>query len=78
MLLDETANLGAVPACRSLINGIILSPKVGGRGVDVEVVGSQSAIVALATGKPVPDEVTAKLERVKGIGRYRQLVTGKA
>ena len=64
---DAAASPGAVPALRSLINRIVLTPKRDARGVEIKVEGRLAAIVALATGTAVPDELTAKLERVKGI-----------
>ena len=65
-LADPEARAGAIPAIRSLIDRIILKPNPAGRGVEIEVEGRLSAIVALATGAE-PTEPTITVERVKGI-----------
>lgn len=57
----------AIPAVRSLIDRIVLSPNPEGRGVTIEVEGKLAAIIVLAAGKPAPMPLAAEMERVKGI-----------
>nr|BAM93337.1 putative recombinase [Sphingomonas sp. KSM1] len=45
------ARIDAVPAIRSLIDEIIVSPSAKPRGVDIEVAGRLASIIALATGQ---------------------------
>lgn len=70
-IADPSARDGAVPAIRQLIDRIVLRPAKGERGIEIEVEGRLAAIVALATGKKVTDDMTVKLERVEGTGLYR-------
>ena len=44
----------AVPQIRSLIDGIILTPKQEGRGVDITLTGRLATMLDLAAGKPLP------------------------
>ena len=63
-----------------LIESVIITPAEEGRGVAVEVQGRLANIIALALGNMPAEEppLTAKVERVKGSGRYRNLTRAKA
>ncbi len=65
-LIPADARSEAIPAIRSLIDRLVLSPNTQGRGVEIQVEGRLNAIVALATGAEAPP-VTSTVERVKGI-----------
>jgi site-specific DNA recombinase len=55
---DPEAMLDAVPAIRSLIDQIVLTPRDHCRGLDVDLHGRLANLIALATGRPVvrPEE----------------------
>ncbi|WP_084717635.1 hypothetical protein [Sphingomonas sanxanigenens] len=57
----------AHPILRSLIDSVDLVPANQGRGVDVIITDRLHAILALATGKREPAEISTRAERVKGI-----------
>ena len=65
----EAARLDAIPAIRSLIDRIILTPTSSARGLDVELQGRLSNIIALAMGqKPVtPDECMFEMVAEEGL-----------
>ncbi|MEK9211509.1 recombinase family protein [Sphingomonas sp. 2378] len=67
LLSDPDAKEATIPALRALIDRIVLTPTKSGRGVDIEVQGRLAAIIGLATGKPIVEECTVVMERVKGI-----------
>ena len=66
-LADPAAGAQAAAALRALIDRIVLTPNPDGRGVSIQVQGRLAGIVALATGHELPESLTAKVERVKGI-----------
>ncbi|MCT8000303.1 hypothetical protein NZL82_00245 [Sphingomonas sanguinis] len=61
------AKEATIPALRNLIDRIILTPAKSVRGVETEVQDRLAAIICLAMGKPVEQERTFQMERVKGI-----------
>jgi len=65
-LIAADARSEAMPAIRSLIDRLVLSPNRRGRRMEIQVEGRLNAIVALATGAEAPP-VTSTAERVKGI-----------
>lgn len=56
-----------IPRIRALVDSIILTPRTGGRGVDIEVTGRLARIIELATGREPEAAVMIKPERAKGI-----------
>lgn len=50
------ARLDAVPALRSLIETITLTPRRNEHGLDIEIEGRLASIIAMATGKPLEIE----------------------
>ncbi|WP_242149301.1 recombinase zinc beta ribbon domain-containing protein [Sphingomonas sp. BAUL-RG-20F-R05-02] len=66
-LADPEARLEAIPALRELIDCIVLTPNLEGRGVLLEVEGRLTAIIDLASGKSALEERLFVMERVKGI-----------
>jgi site-specific DNA recombinase len=71
---DPAARLEAMPKLRALIERLVFTPRQQGRGVEIEIEGRLTALLALATGGTFP-EIPIALERVKPIGRYRTPLT---
>lgn len=65
--LADPDNAEAAPIFRGLIERVTVTPSPGERGVDIEVTGRLANILSLATGRPVPDQGTVLMERVRGI-----------
>lgn len=65
--LADPDNEEAAPIFRGLIDRIVVTPSEGPRGVDIEVTGRLANLLALATGKAVPEKGTVLVERAKGI-----------
>lgn len=75
---DDTARDQAAQTLRGLIDRIVATPAKRGRGLDISVEGRLSAIIALATGQPSPQEPHMfTMERVKPIARKHRLLRAK-
>jgi site-specific DNA recombinase len=70
---DEESRLEVIPKLRALVERIVVTPAgEGKRGVELAIEGRLAAILALASGEPMPDaprptDITVTVERVKGI-----------
>ena len=66
-LADPDARTEAVPALRKLIDRIVVTPNLAGRGVALEIHGDLGSILALADENGIAGERLFVMERVKGI-----------
>ena len=64
---NPESQLEAIPKLRSLIDRIDIFPADQGRGTRIEVSCRMNSMIALATGKPMPEEIAITVERVRGI-----------
>ncbi|WP_237751485.1 recombinase family protein [Sphingobium sp. DC-2] len=64
---NAEAQLEAIPRLRALIDTVTITPAKTPRGVEIEVSARLRAIIGLASGRPLDDELMFQVERVKGI-----------
>lgn len=72
----DAARLEVIPKIRALIEAVYFTPATDARGCEIKIQGRLAALLALATGAPLPEECSVMGERVKGLGHYRTLSSG--
>ena len=73
---DEEGRRAVVPILRGLIEQVSVTPSARPRGVEIEVTGRLTSVIALATGE-APPEYMLTAERVKGVGRYHTFLRAR-